>query len=430
MIGVSADDITGANDIGIMFAKFGLSAHVFSDSPGQPWTEQAVPADMVIVDTDSRFDAPEVAYQKVFRVTKGLQEMGCRRFIKKTCSVFRGNIGVEFDAMLDALHQSFAVVVLGFPKNGRTTVNGEHYVRGVKLEASEFRTDPMHPMTQSNLVDILQAQTRRKVGLVTHDVVERGPEALCSALRQMALSFNYVIVDVTDQAALATIAKATAWVQVFCGSSALAEELARLSPASEFSDEDIEPPAADSLGVLCAAGSLTPQTKAQVAHLRANGVFSLELDSSQLFDEASRRRYLSDVSRTLAERLKRGEHVLVHSEEEPEQVARTMALGEQLGLTHAECLRTISSALADAVHGTMSESGIKRLVTAGGDTSATICRRLGIRGMRVWREIEPGLPSGITFTDPPLWVVLKSGSFGPPDFLNRAMRHLKEGCMS
>ncbi len=57
----------------------------------------------------------------------------------------------------------FAPVVLGFPDNGRTTLDGIHYVYGEKLEDSQFRNDPVNPMRESNLVKILAVQTRRPV---------------------------------------------------------------------------------------------------------------------------------------------------------------------------------------------------------------------------------------------------------------------------
>src|SRR5512138_51877 len=152
-MGVVADDVTGSNDIGIMFAKSDYLTHVYSfkeaaDSFGA--SEENAP-DILILDTNSRLDAPEIAYRKVFAATRELQRAGCRQFHNKTCSVFRGNIGTEFDAMLDALGLEFAIVVLGFPKNGRTTVDGIHYVHGRKLEDSEFRRDPIHPTLRSDL---------------------------------------------------------------------------------------------------------------------------------------------------------------------------------------------------------------------------------------------------------------------------------------
>ena len=155
MIGVVADDITGSNDIGIMFAKSGYLVHVYPyDAFDTRCHDSDELPDVLILNTESRFDKPEVAYRKVYEATEVLKALGCTHFYKKTCSVFRGNIGMEFDAMLDALGHSFGVVVLGFPKNGRITKEGLHYVHGKLLEESEFRNDPVHPMLKSNLVDI------------------------------------------------------------------------------------------------------------------------------------------------------------------------------------------------------------------------------------------------------------------------------------
>ena len=199
-MGVVADDITGANDIGIMFAKAGLLTHVYAyEKPGD--FALVGDPDIVILDTNSRLDLPPVAYDKVHAATRDLMAAGCRQFHNKTCSVFRGNIGVEFDAMLDALDLDFAVVVLGFPKNGRRTVEGVHYVHGRRLEESEFRNDPIHPMTRSDLVGILGAQTQRAVGLIDYTVVARGAADLRAEIGHRQGQQNYVIIDVVDQGA-------------------------------------------------------------------------------------------------------------------------------------------------------------------------------------------------------------------------------------
>ena len=81
MIGVAADDITGAHDIGSMFAKSGALVHVFSYNPRL--TEQDILRwqlpDVIIIDTDSRFDSPATAYNKGFQAAKLLQGQGCRQ---------------------------------------------------------------------------------------------------------------------------------------------------------------------------------------------------------------------------------------------------------------------------------------------------------------------------------------------------------------
>ncbi|WJH34020.1 hypothetical protein N6H14_29300 [Paenibacillus sp. CC-CFT747] len=86
----------------------------------------------------------------------------------------------------------------------------------------------------------------------------------------------------------------------------------------------------------------------------------------------------------------------------------------------------MSTSLAEVTAQVLTRTGQTRLLVAGGDTSASLCARLGIRGMRVWKEIEPGLPSCLSLTGgPPLLLVLKSGSFGKPDFFKQAYAHLK-----
>jgi uncharacterized protein YgbK (DUF1537 family) len=133
MIGVIADDITGSNDIGVMFGKSGYIADIYSYEPTTLIQLSQEKPDVLIFDTDSRLDDVNKAYDKVYQATKDIQKAGAAQFFNKTCSVFRGNIGAEFDAMLDALEEEFAIIVLGFPKNGRQTIDSTHYVYGKKL---------------------------------------------------------------------------------------------------------------------------------------------------------------------------------------------------------------------------------------------------------------------------------------------------------
>lgn len=434
-MGVVADDITGANDIGIMFARSGYLVHVYTWDPAAPFRHEEglhLP-DVAILNTNSRLDPAGLAYDKVQAATRQLQAAGCRQFFNKTCSVFRGNIGAEFDSMLDALEQEFALVVLGFPRNGRLTIDGVHYVHGVRLEESEFRNDPVHPMTRSNLVEILGSQTRRRVARIGHDVVERGPAALRREIAAMRSGCNYLILDVADQEALETIARAAWDYPVLCGSSALAEELpAAWEPVYPRSvgRQDFEAaavlPAAAPAAVLCVAGSLMPQTLAQIRHLSARGVPALELDTLRLFDGDERRAALETLDRELGAYLLAGRDALLYAANSPETVARTRAAGRARGLSLSEVSRLVSGALAELAAGLAARAGLARLVVAGGETSAAVCARLGVDAVRVWREIQPGLPSCISLGSPPLLLVLKSGSFGTPDFLEQAVAHLKE----
>lgn len=434
IMGVVADDVTGANDIGIMFAKGGCLAHVYfyggKGDYANRWQGKSRP-DVAILDTNSRLDSAKTAYSKVFTATQELHAAGARRFFKKTCSVFRGNIGAEFDAMLDGLaaygYDPFAVIILGFPKNGRTTVDGIHYVHGLKLEESEFRNDPIHPMTRSNLVEILQSQTPRRVGLIPHEVVSRGSAALKDAIQAVRGNLHYVILDVTKQDDLRTIAEAVQDIPVLCGSSAVAEELPRVWGILPGEDEPLGLPPLNGVGILTVAGSLMPQTAAQISYLQEHGVPDFVLDTSRLFGPTERKMEIDRLARGVTEQLAAGRDVLLRAPNDPQLVRRTQALGEAAGLLPRETARIVSETLADAAAAVMerAEPGARRMIAAGGETSNAVCHKLRVRGMRIWKEIQPGLPSCLSLTEPTVMLVLKSGSFGSPEFLAQAAEHLR-----
>ena len=423
LIGIVADDITGANDIGIMYAKADWQADVYP----YPFSQSKMgtfPPDVLIIDTNSRLDSYDEAYEKVTSSTEKLKQLGCKQFFNKTCSVFRGNIGAEFDAMLDVLESEFAVVVLGFPKNGRTTINGQHYVHGRKLADSEFRHDPVHPMKNSNLVEILQSQTKRKVAFVEVDIVDQGSEILKQEIEIMRTKCNYLLIDVRNQESLKIIASAIKEEKVICGASGIAEELALVMNQTQKKEQSIKLPKLDT-GVLCAAGSLMPQTFRQVEEMKNRGLPVFELESRKLFS-GQRDAHIEELIKKLVTTLTKGEDVLVHSSNDTEVVKVTKQVAASLGYSNTEISRVVSESLAIVIDETVKRTNANRLLIAGGETSASVCSKLGIEGLRVWKEIEPGLPSCLSLNKPSMMLVLKSGSFGSPDFFAKAIEHLKE----
>jgi uncharacterized protein YgbK (DUF1537 family) len=421
MIGVIADDTTGANDIGVMFAKQGWATAVVAHDAPAPLPA----ADALVLDTDSRLDPPERAYAKVHAATTRLRALGCTWLHKKTCSVFRGNIGAEFDAMLDASGGDFAVVSLAYPKNGRQTRGGVHTVYGVPLEESAFARDPAHPLRESNLVRILQAQTRRRVGQVELGTVRAGAAALRIALAARRRECAYCIVDAMEQSDLAVLAEAAHDWPWHAGSAALAEELPRFWPRPEPRELVGRVAFSGSPGVLVVSGSLTPQTRAQTAALRATGTATVTLDSRRVFTAALRAQEIDRVTAEALGPLRAGADALVLAEQTDDVVAATKMEGTERGLNALGTSKAVSAALAEITERIIDGAAIKRLVVAGGDTSGTICRRLGIQGNWVLEEVATGVPSGLAIGRP-LLLVLKSGSFGDADFLRTAIARLKQ----
>lgn len=420
MIGVIADDTTGANDIGVMFAKHGWATAVVAHDAPDPMPD----ADALVLDTDSRLDPPAVAYEKAVAATRRLRALGCTWLHKKTCSVFRGNIGAEFDAMLDAAGGEFAVVSLAYPKNGRTTLGGIHTVHGRRLEQSAFARDPVHPTRESDLVSILQRQTRRRVSRIDLVTVRAGEAALRAALAERRAESNYCIVDAVEQADLTALARATHDWPLHAGSSALAEELPAFWPRPRGRDPLAGVALAAGSGVLTVSGSLTPQTRAQTAALREAGMTTVTLDSTRVFDAGENAAEIARVGAAAVAPLRAGRDVLVLAAQDDAAVEKTKALGAARGLDPLAASKAVSAALAEAATRIVTEVGVSRLVIAGGDTSGTVCRRLGIHGNWVLDEVATGVPAGLALGRS-LLLVLKSGSFGDAGFLGAAVAHLK-----
>src|SRR6185437_13978973 len=122
-----------------------------------------------------------------------LRMQGAEQIYFKYCSTFdstpQGNIGPVTEALMDALasleHADFTVATPAFPDNQRTVFNGHLFVGDVLLSESGMQNHPLTPMTDSNLVRVLQAQCRRKVGLIDYKVVAKGEAAIRTRIGEL-----------------------------------------------------------------------------------------------------------------------------------------------------------------------------------------------------------------------------------------------------
>ena len=86
----------------------------------------------------------------------------------------------------------------------------------------------------------------------------------------------------------------------------------------------------------------------------------------------------------------------------------------------------IERALAD-IAAALVETGVRRILVAGGETSGAVVSRLGVRALRIGETIAPGVPWTETLLDPAnpgaphLALALKSGNFGGEDFFMQAL---------
>ena len=129
LLGVVADDFTGASDIANTLARGGLATTQFL---GIPAGAAAGPCEAGVVALKSRSIPAQQAVNQSLAALKWLQAQGCRQFVFKYCSTFdstsRGNIGPVGEAMARMLGVAGVVACPAFPATGRTVFQGHLFV--------------------------------------------------------------------------------------------------------------------------------------------------------------------------------------------------------------------------------------------------------------------------------------------------------------
>ncbi|MBN8494094.1 MAG: four-carbon acid sugar kinase family protein, partial [Burkholderiales bacterium] len=182
ILGCIADDFTGGTDLANNLVRAGMrTVQVIGVPEGQ-----APDCDAVVVALKSRTAPVADAVAQSLAAARWLRAQGATQIYFKVCSTFdstpQGNIGPVTEALMDALGAAFVVITPAFPENGRTIFKGHLFVGDVLLSDSPMKHHPLTPMTDANLVRVMQAQLDpargRRVGLIDHRVVARGADAI------------------------------------------------------------------------------------------------------------------------------------------------------------------------------------------------------------------------------------------------------------
>ena len=186
LLGCIADDFTGATDLANTLVRGGMRT---VQMMGLPNAALDVSAEAVVIALKSRTAPREAAVAESLAALEWLKSTGCRQFYFKYCSTFdstmNGNIGPVADALMRALGTRFAIACPGFPENGRTVYRGHLFVADALLNESGMQNHPLTPMTDPNLVRVLQQQTRTKVSLLRYDAIQQGPAAIAAARKAL-----------------------------------------------------------------------------------------------------------------------------------------------------------------------------------------------------------------------------------------------------
>ncbi|QDD91686.1 3-oxo-tetronate kinase [Pseudomonas oryzihabitans] len=417
LLGCIADDFTGATDLANMLVRGGMRTVQVIGVPAADVELEA--ADAVVVALKSRTTPAAEAVSESLAALAWLRQRGCRQFFFKYCSTFdstaEGNIGPVAEALQAALDCDFTLACPAFPETGRTLFRGHLFVQDQLLSESGMQHHPLTPMGDANLVRVLQAQSRAKVGLLRYDQIAQGPAAVRQAIAELRESgHRLAIADALSDTDLHTLGAACAELPLVTGGSGIAqglpENFRRAGLLDKHDAAALDLPVG---GEAVLAGSASQATNGQVAAWLEADRPALRLDPLALAqgDESI------DAALTWAR--EQGQAVLIYATSPADEVK---AIQRELGVARAGEL--VERALGLIARG-LFDSGVRRLVVAGGETSGAVVQALGVRTLRIGAQIDPGVPATLgQVQGEPLALALKSGNFGSRDFFAKALRQL------
>jgi uncharacterized protein YgbK (DUF1537 family) len=415
-LGCIADDFTGATDLANNLVRAGMRVVQVIGVPEGPLLAEV---DAVVVALKSRTIPAQEAIVQSLAALRWLQAQGAQQVYFKYCSTFdstpAGNIGPVTEALMDALDTAFTIATPAFPDNGRTVFKGHLFVGDLLLSDSGMKDHPLTPMTDANLVRVMQAQTRRKVGLIDHRTVAQGDAAIRERIAVLrAEDVGVAIVDAVTNDDLLRLGPALAGMPLVTAGSGVAIGLPANFGLAPSAGASALPPAEGLRAVV--SGSCSVATNAQVKHFIDGGGPAFAIDPLKLMagDDV-----VAQALAWAAPLLAQGP-VLVYSTAEPSAVKAVQA---KLGVDEAGAM--VERALAAIARGLVAQHGVRQLLVAGGETSGACVQALGIAQLQIGAQIDPGVPWCHALAEAaPLHIALKSGNFGSADFFTKAFKAL------
>ena len=421
MLYIIADDLTGAADTGIQFAKRGLYTILL------PFDMEAVcglrEAQVVALNTDTRRMPPDRAYEKVKGTTSLLK--GQHSIYKKIDSTLRGNVGAEIEAVLDAAGIGFAILAPAFPACGRTTVDGVHLVNGQPLSRTEVASDPVNPVNESHIPTLISGQTRLKIGQIDLKRLRRGQISLRRTISQRADSGERIIIfDAATDDDLSEIADAAMSISpppLMVGSAGLADQLSIILSRREHTQHPtITRKTRDDGVIIVVSGSLSAVTSKQLDTIGKAGKGKIIPVDAGKFIEARtpdlERKIVSEVISAMSATGVAGIRSAGTYHTAPEY-----AHEDDLPRLIVDCLGRLVAQIVRR-----SPQPVRGLILTGGDMALSAFRHLGISSVRLVDEILPGIPYGqvIEGEFSGLKMVTKAGAFGDESALVKCIDFL------
>jgi uncharacterized protein YgbK (DUF1537 family) len=393
MIGVIADDLTGAAELSGVGLRYGLQSEVVAaglesrlqasprDGPAEAGTPNG--PDLLCVDTDSRTCPAAEASRRAAEAAGKLTASRAEWIYKKVDSVLRGHILVELEALMNQRGLKRALLVPANPSLGRVVRNGHYFVWGKPIHETDFRFDPEFPRRTSSV--------RKLLGTPGSQAIQ-----VCGTRDRSPLA-GIIIGEAESTDDLRH------WASQSPGGTLLAGAAEFFATVLEASGYHVAP----SVGH-------RPHVPVGKPELFVCGSAS---EACQGFLAESKRRGVPVFG--LPEEFARGdEFTLEQRERLAERVADTIGRSPrvilEIGLqpvSDPRVARQLANQLAELARAVLLRARLENVYAEGGATGASLLRSMSWRRLQAVRELAPGVVTFQVEGDLSCLLTLKPGSY-------------------
>ena len=373
VIGISADDLTGAADTAAALARPGHAIPVSLD--GRPREEAGRRA--FAVTTNTRACPPEVVYERALESIRALKAAGAGMIYKKVDSNLRGNIGAELAAVAEAVVGP-VLFAPAFPARERTTVQGICLVCGTPVAETEMAQDPEAPVTESDVIALLRGQ---REDLETYacplSVVRAGPRALRMSIPERGV----LVIDAETDADLDLVSEVALSFDpapALAGSAGLAGALARRLWGPAASPRWPAERFGHSLAVLASSSAMLAT---QVETAAKVGFATIPFPCQRLTREDQPLPELAQAIQSAVEELRAGRDAVVYA-------TGALPLAERP-------VELVVEHLAHLAYVVAREAEPNGLLVGGGSTAQAVLEALGVEALGIDDEPIPGIAGGL-----------------------------------
>ena len=426
IVGIIADDLTGANDTALQFHLKGANTQILLSDEIEPLNIKGTQT--WAISTESRNIDAEHAFEKVEKASKMfLEKLNPDYIYKKIDSTIRGNIAVEVLGILSVTDYEASVIVPAFPAEMRTTVGGYHMLKGIPIERTEMALDPHSPIIESHVPTLLKNQLADEykdiIGQIELKTVMKGAGPILQRINELVAEGKKLIVadavSTVDIEQIALAIKKSENKILPTGTAAFAQALSEFWFADLDNEHIIK--TFPNLPKFIVSGSATQITANQIEKLENSDEFENILAIS--FDLQT---VLNGVTPELVERivsnLNFDNTVVVHTSKLIKDFDGFSETSLNAELSKANLADVITDFLAELTRRVLDKKEAI-LITLGGETSYKCCSAIGAYQLQLIDEVAPAI--ALSLDHNAQWIVTKSGNLGNSDTLIDILKYFK-----